>query len=198
MATMNVAASNFLIPNGTFIVEVIAFVLILLVLAKWVIPPINKALTERQEGIRRQFEEGEEAKAQAQQAEQEFRSQIAGAREEGARIREEAREQGAAILAEMRENAQAEAQRIVDHARTQIQAEREQVVRQLRHEVGSLSVDLAGRIIGEALTDDARQRAVVDRFLTELEGGNLGAAGGGRANGQEPAGQQPVGQESSR
>jgi F-type H+-transporting ATPase subunit b len=170
MATTNLASSNFLIPNATFIVELIAFVLMLFVLAKWVIPPINKALTDRQEGIRRQFEESEEAKAKAEEAEREFRAQIVDARHDAARIREEATEQGAAIIAELRQQAQAEAERITAQARTQLQAERQQVLAQLRAEIGDLSTELASRIVGESLSDEARQRRIVERFLADLDG----------------------------
>jgi F-type H+-transporting ATPase subunit b len=161
--------SNFLIPNGTFWVELIAFAIIVFVLARWVIPPINRAMTARQDAIRKQFADLEQARAEAHKAEEEFRAQIAEARHEAARIREEAREQGAAIIAEMREQAQAEAARIVEHAHTQIEADRQQAVTSLRGEVGRLATSLAGRIVGEALEDPARQSRVVERFLDELE-----------------------------
>jgi F-type H+-transporting ATPase subunit b len=162
--------SNFLVPNATFFVELLAFALLLFLLAKYVIPPINRAMTARQEAIRQQFAELDEAKSEAHAAEEEFKSQIADARHEAARIREEAREQGAAIVAEAREQAQTEAARIVDHAHAQIEADRKAAMAQLRTEVGSLATNLAGRIVGESLDDDARQGRVVDRFLTELEG----------------------------
>jgi len=155
--------SNFLVPNGTFFVELLAFAIILYLLAKFVIPPINRAMTARQDAIRKEFADLDEAKAEAKAAEEEFRAQIADARHEAARIREEAREQGAAIIAEMREQAQAEAARIVEHAHAQIEADRQQAVTSLR-------ADLAGRIVGEALDDQARQSRVVDRFLADLEG----------------------------
>ena len=162
--------SNFLVPNATFFVELFAFALLLFLLAKYVIPPINRAMTARQEAIRQQFAELDEAKSEAHAAEEEFKSQIADARHEAARIREEAREQGAAIVAEAREQAQVEAARIVEHAHAQIEADRKAAMAQLRTEVGSLATSLAGRIVGESLDDDARQGRVVDRFLTELEG----------------------------
>jgi F-type H+-transporting ATPase subunit b len=164
--------SNFLVPNGTFFVELAAFLLLLFLLGKYVIPPINRAMTARQEAIRAEFAQLDEAKSEAQAAEDEFKSQIADARHEAARIREEAREQGAAIIAEMREQAQGEAARIVEHAHVQIEADRKAAAASLRAEVGTLATTLAGRIVGESLDDEARQNRVVDRFLTELEGAN--------------------------
>ena len=162
-------STNFLVPNGTFIVELIAFAIIVFLLFKFVLPPINKAMEARQEAIRQQFADLDKAKADANSAKDEFEAQIADARKEAARIREEAREQGASIIAEMREQAQTEANRIVEHGKTQIEAERQQAVASLRAEVGTLATGLAGRIVGESLEDDARQNRVVERFLTELE-----------------------------
>ncbi len=69
----------------------------------------------------------------------------------------------------MREQAQAEAARIVEHAHMQIEAERQQAVSSLRAEVGTLATELAGRIVGESLEDEARQSRVVERFLADLE-----------------------------
>jgi F-type H+-transporting ATPase subunit b len=162
-------ASNFLVPNGTFFVELFAFAIMVFILAKWVIPPINKAMTARQDAIRKEFAEADEAKQSAQEAEKEFKAQIADARHDAAKIREDAKEQGAAIIAEMREQAQTEAARIVEHGHAQIQAERQQTVTSLRAEVGTLATTLAGRIVGESLEDDERSGRVVDRFLADLE-----------------------------
>jgi len=152
------------------LVELAAFALLMFLLARYVIPPINRAMTARQEAIRSEFAELDEAKSEAVAAEEEFKSQIADARHEAARIREEAREQGAAIIAEMREQAQSEAARIVEHAHAQVEADRKAAVASLRTEVGTLATTLAGRIVGESLEDEARQSRVVDRFLSELEG----------------------------
>jgi F-type H+-transporting ATPase subunit b len=162
-------ASNFLVPNGTFFVELIAFGIIVWILAKFVIPPINRAMTARQEAIKTEFADLEEAKAAARKAEEEFKAQIADARHEAAKIREAAKEQGAEIVGEAREQAQSEAARIVEHGHAQVRAERQQAIASLRAEVGTLAIDLAGRIVGESLEDDERSTRVVDRFLLDLE-----------------------------
>lgn len=161
--------SNFLVPNGTFFVELIAFVIMFGIIAKFIIPPINRAMTARQEAIRAQFAELDEAKSDAQAAEEQYKQQLDQARHEAAKIREEARDQGAQIVADAREKAEAEAKRIVDHAHVQIEADRQSAVTQLRGEVGTMATTLAGRIVGESLDDQARQSRVVDRFLDELE-----------------------------
>jgi len=162
-------ASNFLVPNATFFVELAAFAIMFWILAKYVIPPINKAMTARQDAIRQEFAEVEEAKQKANNAEAEFKAQIADARKEAARIREEAHEQGKQIIEEAKQQAQVEQQRVKEQAQAQIQAERQQALTSLRAEVGTLATSLAGRIVGESLEDDERSGRVVDRFLADLE-----------------------------
>ncbi len=179
MQVMSIAASNavvpmaeggnFLVPNLTFVIELIAFGIVLYVLGKYVVPPINKAMTDRQNSIKRQFDELDEAKAKAEAAENEYRAQLVDARHEASRIREQAREEGALIIAEMREQAQAESARILQHAHQQLDAERRQVVQQLRTEVGSMATTLAGRIVGESLEDDERRGRTIERFISSLE-----------------------------
>jgi len=162
-------AANFLVPNATFIAEVIAFVIIIWVLAKYVVPPINKAMEDRQAAIRKQFAELDEAKADAREAEAEYKEQLNNAKHEAARIREEAREQGAQIVQDAREKASTEADRIIEHAHAQIEADRKAAFASLRRDVGSLATTLAGRIVGESMDDDERQGRVVERFLADLE-----------------------------
>jgi F-type H+-transporting ATPase subunit b len=126
-------------------------------------------MTARQEAIRTEFSKLQEARDSARRTEEEYKSQLADARHEAAKIREEAREQGASIIAEMREQAQEEAERILSHARAQVAAERQQTVASLRLEVGSLATALAERIVGESLENDDRSARVVDRFLADVE-----------------------------
>ena len=162
-------AANFLVPNATFIAEVIAFVIIIWVLAKYVVPPINKAMEDRQAAIRKQFAELDEAKADARKAEAVYKEQLNNAKHEAARIREEAREQGAQIVQDAREKASTEADRLIEHAHAQIEADRKAAFASLRRDVGSLATTLAGRIVGESMDDDERQGRVVERFLADLE-----------------------------
>ncbi|HKY56502.1 MAG TPA: F0F1 ATP synthase subunit B [Aeromicrobium sp.] len=165
-------APNFLLPNATFLVELAIFGLIVFILAKWVIPPINKAMTQRQELIKAQFDEAAKAKAEAQASQEANQAELAAARAEAARIREEAREQGAQIVAQHREQALVEAERVTANAHAQIEVERAQTLAQLKSEVGTIATTLAGRIVGESLDDDERQRRTVDRFIADLENSN--------------------------
>ncbi|WP_328992054.1 F0F1 ATP synthase subunit B [Kribbella sp. NBC_01245] len=147
----------------------VVLILLAIAFAKVVVPKFEKAYADRTQAIEGGMNEAKQAQAEAKAALEKYNAQLAEARQEAARIREDAREQGAVIIAEMREQANTEAERIVTHARTQIEAERSQAVAQLRHEVGAVATTLAGRIVGESLEDEARQRRTVERFLAELE-----------------------------
>jgi F-type H+-transporting ATPase subunit b len=166
-----------LIPSLTeLIIGIIAFLIVFGFLGRLLLPRAQKMLQERTNQIEGGLDRAEKAQAEAQQVLERYRQQLADARHEAARLREEARQQGAQIIAEMREEAQAEGRRLTEAANAQIEAERQQALIALRTEVGALSTDLAGRIVGESLTDEARQSRVVDRFLDDLEQrGGIGA-----------------------
>ena len=164
------ASSNPLFPSWPeFIIGTILFFLVFGVLAKMLMPRITKTLAERTDLIEGGLSRADEAQAEAKELLDQYRQQLADARHEAARLREEAREQGAQIIAEMREQAQAEARRVTEAAQSQIAAERQQALNSLRTEVGTMATELASRIVGESLTDEARQSRMVDRFLAELE-----------------------------
>jgi F-type H+-transporting ATPase subunit b len=161
---------NPLVPNLTeLIVGAISFFIVFGALGKVLLPRITKTLQERTDAIEGGLQRAEEAQGEAAQLLEQYKEQLAEARHEAARLREQAKEQGAQIIAEMREQAQAEARRLVDAAQAQIQADRQLAIQMLRTEVGTLAVDLAGRVVGESLEDEARQRRIVERFLEDLE-----------------------------
>jgi F-type H+-transporting ATPase subunit b len=172
-------AHNPLVPNVVELVfGTVAFAIVFFGLGRVLLPRITKTLEERANAIEGGIKRAEDAQAEAAEVLEQYRTQLAEARQEAGRLREQAREEGVAIVAEMRQQAQAEASRITAAATAQIEAERQAATVQLRGEVGRLATDLAGRIVGESLTDDARQSRVVDRFLADLEQAPLASAPG--------------------
>src|SRR5580693_3994031 len=164
---------NPLLPTWPeFILGAICFIVVFGVLGKMLLPRITKMLAEREDAIQGGINRADEAQAEAQAVLAQYRAQLEDAKHEAARMREEAREAGAQIMAEMRERAEAEARRITESAQAQIEAERQQALISLRSEVGSLATELASRIVGESLADQARQSRMVDRFLDDLEAPN--------------------------
>lgn len=151
----------------------LVFLLFLWIVSKMVVPNLEKAYDARTAAIEGGMNKAEKAQAEAEATKREYEALLADARTEAAHVREEAREQGASIIAEMRGEAQAEAARITETAHKQIEAERQQARAGLRSEMGRLSTDLASRIVGESLHDETRQKGIVERFLADLEAGDV-------------------------
>lgn len=147
----------------------LAFVIVLVFFIWKVLPSLNAVLDARKEAIEGGIKRAEEAQAKATATLEEYTAKLADARGEASEIRDAARADGAKIIAEAKETAQAEASRISATAHAQIEAERQSTFVSLRNEVGTLALDLAGGVVGESLSDDERAKAVVDRFLAELE-----------------------------
>lgn len=172
------SSPNPLVPNWTeVIVGALAFFVVFGALWKVLLPRIMTTLNDRTDQIEGGLQRAAEAQAEADRLREQYQAQLAEARHEAARLREQSREEGAAIIAELREQAQAEARRITEAARSQIEADRQQAFSSLRAEIGTLSVQLAGKIVGESLADEARQSRVVDRFLEELDASRAAPAG---------------------
>jgi F-type H+-transporting ATPase subunit b len=155
--------------TAEIVVGLIAFGILYWFIWKVVAPRFEQLYKERTAAIEGGISKAEAAQREAAAALEQYQAQLADARGEASQIREEAREQGASILAEMRQQAHAEAERLVAQAHTQIEAERAAAVVSLRAEVGTLATELAGKIVRESLTDDDRQRRVIDRFLDDLD-----------------------------
>jgi F-type H+-transporting ATPase subunit b len=139
---------------------------------------MEETFRARVDAIEGGIKRAEEAQAQASQLLEEYRAQLAEARTEAARIRDEARADAEGVRQDVLAKAREESDRIIAAGRDQLAAQRESIVRDLRAEVGTLAVDLAGRIVGESLADEARSRGTVDRFIAELDAADT--AGGRR------------------
>ena len=164
------APPNPLLPAYYDIIwSAVCFVVILVVFWRVVLPRMTALLDARSAAIEGNIAQADEAQRQAEAALEEYTAQLADARKEAGEIRDAAREDGKKIVAEAKDTASAEAARLTATAHTQIEAERQSALVSLRGEVGTLALDLAGNVIGETLSDDAKAQAVVDRFLADLE-----------------------------
>src|SRR3954453_6153867 len=157
-------------PWGEIIIGLIAFGLVVLVMMRFVAPRFEQVFRARREAIEGGIQRAEAMQAEAKAALEQYRAQLAEARTEAAQIRDAARAEGQQIIDELRPQAQEESARIVARGEEQLAASRQQVVNELRGQIGALAVDLAGRGVGESLADDARRSGTVDRFLDSLDG----------------------------
>lgn len=145
---MNLAADNFLIPNGTFFVVLIIFVILLLIIGKFVVPPIQQVLTEREEMINRTHEDNKRANAEFASADTEYEALLKDARGEATATRDEARAAGRAELNEVRQQATDAADATLAKTNAELAAQGEQAVTAVRSDVDSLARTLASRVLG--------------------------------------------------
>jgi F-type H+-transporting ATPase subunit b len=165
-------------PVGDIIIGLIAFALVVFVFIKLIGPRFEQVFQARREAIEGGIERAEAMQAEAKAALEQYRAQLAEARTEAAQIRDKAYADGQQILEELRAKAQEESARIVARGEEQLASSRQQVINELRGQIGTLAVDLAGRVVGESLSDDARRRGTVDRFLDQLDAMAAGSPDG--------------------
>lgn len=176
MAASQVLAADEVSGIGVFIpadYDIIWSLVVTAVIAffffKYLMPKMTAILDERAAKIEGGLEKAARVQAEADASRVEREAELVAARQEAARIREGAHGEGDEIVSEAKQKAQAEATRILENAQRQIDAERTSAVVSLRADIGSLATDLASRIVGESLADDARQSRLIDRFLDELD-----------------------------
>ncbi|GAB3378957.1 F0F1 ATP synthase subunit B [Micromonospora halotolerans] len=164
------AAHNPIIPAWEeIVVGGIAFIVLCFVLMKFVFPRMEQTFQARVDAIEGGIKRAEAAQAEANQLLEQYRAQLAEARTDAAKIRDDARADAEGIRQDILAKAREESDRIIAAGKEQLAAERATIVRELRTEVGTIAVDLASRIVGESLADEARRKGTVDRFLSGLE-----------------------------
>lgn len=171
------ASGNFLVPNATFIAEFIAFLIILLIIGRYILPRIQAPLAERQKIIRQQMKDADDAKVKLAEADEKYKAALVEARAEAAQIREHARAEAQRTVEELRAQAVEEQGRIIARGSEQLATQRSAIVRELRSEIGTLAVELSEKIVDQRLSDDTQVSATVDSFIAGLEAHDTAQAG---------------------
>lgn len=166
---MDLASENFLIPNGTFFVVLIIFVIVLVVVGKLVVPPIRKTLEERERLVHQTHLDHRDATKSFEDADSEYREALKGARVEATGIRDEARAKGNEQLDEMRQRATAESEAIQRETSEQLAAEGQRAATEAHAELGPLSTGLASRVLGFDVKSDPKLSASVDRISAKQD-----------------------------
>ena len=162
-----VAASNFLVPNGTFFVELAAFLIVLFLLGRYVLPPLNKMMDERQTTIRQALADAEEAKRRSAEAEAEYKRVMSEARSQARTVVEEANKMAEQVRAERRQQAEQEYERIVSTAYADIEAQARRASEELRQQTADLVIAVAEKVIGEGI-DRSAQSTLINRTIEEI------------------------------
>jgi F-type H+-transporting ATPase subunit b len=175
---MPLADSNFLIPNSTLIVELVAFLIVLFVIGKYALPPLKKALDTRAELIRSELEAADEAKADANAADEERRGALEEARQQAREIVAQANRTAETVRSDSQATAQAEHDRIVNSAATEVALARQRAVEEAAERMGEIVLEVVERIIGREVNTEAH-RDLIDEAVAALRADADGTAASG-------------------
>ncbi len=157
--------------NGTVIVELLTFLLMLGILARWVYPEIVKVAEGRQRAIAQQLRDAEQARAASEATLHEAQAKLEDARKTAQEVIESANRSSAQLRQDMREKAEEDARRIAESARKEIEAERERALQSARSEVAAMVITATEKVIGETL-DERKHRQLIERAIEEVASGD--------------------------
>ena len=148
LAAASQAEGNFLMPNGTFFVVLIIFLIVLGVIGTFVVPPISKVLKERDNMVTKTAADNKKSAEQFAAAQEDYEKAMSAARVTASAARDEARAEGRKVVDAQRARAEGEVSSTLQDTAEQLKREGDAVAADLRTRVESLSTTLAGRILG--------------------------------------------------
>jgi F-type H+-transporting ATPase subunit b len=160
-------ASIFLLPNGTFFIELAVSIVLILLFYKYVLPPINKAMEERQEKIRTSLEAADQARADAEAADDERRAVLEEARHQAREIVAQAGRTAEQRKVDAQAEAQGEYDRILANAEVEVGLARQRAVDEAANRMGEIVMDVVEKVIGREITAEAH-RDLIDEAVTAL------------------------------
>jgi F-type H+-transporting ATPase subunit b len=161
------ASSNFLVPNLTFVFELIAFLLVVGILGRYVLPRLQTAMADRQAVISQALTDAETAKQRAAEAESEYRRILDEARAKARATVDEAGRLAEQLRADRRAQAEEEYQRTVDRATADIEAATRRASEELRRQSADLVIAVVEKVVA-GLDVDAH-RELINRTIAEVE-----------------------------
>lgn len=153
---------------GLLVWMTLIFGIVFFVLAKWGFPMITGSVEKRAARIGDSIKAAKEAEEKLRNLAEEQSRMIEETRQEQSRILKEAAASRDNFVEQAKVQAREEASRILDQARTQIAAEKESALRDVRKEVALLSVSVAEKVLKKSLSDADGQSALVDRLVDEV------------------------------
>jgi F-type H+-transporting ATPase subunit b len=177
---MTTATSIFLVPNGTLIIEFIAFLIVLGVMAKYILPPINKALKERQEQIRTELEAADAAKSDAEAADEARRAALEDARHQAREIVAQANRTAEQVGSDAQSRGQSEYDRLLGAAESEVRLARQRALEEAASRLGEVVVDVVERVIGREVDANAHRDLIAEAVTAlndDVAGADAAAAG---------------------
>ena len=165
----SITLPSILTPDfGLFFWMFVAFLVVFLLLAFFAFPVITKSVEERKNFIDESLRKAHEARERLSNIEKEGESILQQAREKQSQLLKEATETRDAIVGKAQEKAREESARLLSEARTEILAEKQNAIRDIRAQVAELSVQVAEKVLRQNLTSDTSQMSLIDRLLDEV------------------------------
>jgi len=165
-----IASSNFLVPNATLIVEIVAFLIVLGVIWRYVLPPLNRVMQERQDQIRASLEAADRARAEAEETRSQRDAIVEEARQQAREILAQANRSAQRVASESEDRGQREYERLVGSAQAEITLARQRAVEEVTAQVGALVLSVARRVIGREI-DESAHRDLIDEAVSVLRSG---------------------------
>jgi F-type H+-transporting ATPase subunit b len=169
-------ASIFLLPNGTFFVELIIFIVLIVIMGKKIIPPITKALAERQERIRASLDAADQARADAAAADDERRAVLEEARQQAREVVAQANRTAESVRVDFQTRGQTEYERIVGGAEAEVALARQHAVEEASSRLGEITMDVVERVIGRRVNATAHDDLIAEAVNALRSGVSGGAA----------------------
>ena len=147
----------------------IAFGVVFFVLVKFGWPIITQMVDERKKYIDDSLESARQANEKLAKIQEESAAMLKQAREQQSQILADAMEQRKQIVEKAQTEATIAGQKILEEAKQQIEVEKEDAIRNIRRQVGLLSVEIAEKVLRQSLKTDKDQMAMIDRLLDEMD-----------------------------
>ena len=164
---------NFLIPNGTFVVELVIFLIVLGVVAKWILPPLKEVSETRQARVSSASQKAEEARAESQIVLVERDRVLTEARAQARVLVDHANQGADQAVQNGRQRGQQEYDRLVNASRAATADEGRQAREELTGRLDTLVAAAAERVLGSRVDVD-QHRALIDEAIAAAAGGGAG------------------------
>lgn len=164
---MTTATSVFLLPNGTFFVELAVTIILIVAFSKWLLPKLTKAMADRQEQVRASLESAEKARQDAEAADDERHHVLEGARVQAREIVAMAQQTADQLRSDAAERAQAEYDRIVAAAAAEVQVARRRAVDEAAARLGEVVIEVVSKVVGREINAESH-RDLIDEAIAAL------------------------------
>ena len=152
---------------NSFLTQLATFVIVLLILRKWVFPKLVATIEKRRLTLEESLVQAKKTEETLAKAEQKATEILHRAREEADMALKDAKKQGEQLVAQAEQTAGAKAQKIIDQAQEQLEIDRQRLHRELRSELAELVALTTEHVLDKKL-DEKTDMELINRQVKEL------------------------------